>query len=72
MQLLDHLCWITMPTAAAWGVGRQAASELSKWKGDTRGYLLLKWGTLGSNLLKCPRGQMGSKPVKSATWQQPC
>ena len=24
----------------------------------------LKWGTLGSNLLKCPRGQMGTKPAK--------
>ena len=25
---------------------------------------MLKWGTLGSNLLKCPYGQMGTKPAK--------
>ena len=25
---------------------------------------MLKWGTLTPNLLKCPRGQMGTKPAK--------
>ena len=30
----------------------------------TRGSLLLKWGTLTPNLLKCPYGQMGTKPAK--------
>ena len=31
---------------------------------STRGSLLLKWGTLTPNLLKCPYGQMGTKPAK--------
>ena len=41
-------------------------------KKSTRGYLLLKWGTLGSNLLKCPRGRWAPNLLKSATWQQLC
>ena len=33
---------------------------------STGGNLRLKWGTLGSNRLTCPRGQMGTKPAKVA------
>ena len=51
---------ITPKDAPSQGAAARGSCTVS----PTRGYLLLKWGTLGSNLLKCPYGQMGTKPAK--------